>query len=114
MGMGGLGYLEIDADKSYKGPIDKFIPEELKSELAEIAGLVSGDTVFFIADKEERANYYAGQLRIELGKKLDLCEKTRIVFVILMIFQCLSVTLKQSRLVLHTILFPCRRAVLRH
>lgn len=75
MGMGGLGYLEIDVDKSYKGPIDKFIPEELKSELAEIAGLVSGDTVFFIADKEERANYYAGQLRIELGKKLDLCEK---------------------------------------
>lgn len=75
MGMGGLGYLEIDADKSYKGPIDKFIPEELKSELAEIAGLVSGDTVFFIADKEERANYYAGQLRIELGEKLDLCEK---------------------------------------
>lgn len=75
MGMGGLGYLEIDTDKSYKGPIDKFIPEELKSELAEIAGLVSGDTIFFIADKEERANYYAGQLRIELGEKLDLCEK---------------------------------------
>lgn len=75
MGMGGLGYLEVDGDKSYKGPIDKFIPEELKSELAKTAGLVSGDTIFFIADKEERANYYAGQLRMELGEKLDLCEK---------------------------------------
>ena len=75
MGMGGLGYLEVAEDMSYKGPIDKFIPEELKSELATLAGLAAGDTIFFIADKEEKANYYAGQLRIELGNKLDLCEK---------------------------------------
>ena len=60
---------------SYKGPIDKLIPEELKSELASLAGLVPKDTIFFIADKEERANYYAGQLRIELGDRLELCEK---------------------------------------
>ncbi|MDE5825734.1 MAG: aspartate--tRNA ligase, partial [Lachnospiraceae bacterium] len=75
MGMGGLGYLEISDDMTYKGPIDKFIPDELKAELAAIAGLEAGDTIFFIADKEERANYYAGQLRVELGDKLDLCEK---------------------------------------
>ena len=75
MGMGGLGYLEVADDLTYKGPIDKFIPDELKSELAAIAGLEPGDTIFFIADKEERANYYAGQLRNELGDKLELCEK---------------------------------------
>ena len=75
MGMGGLGYLEVAEDMTYKGPIDKFIPDELKGELAKIASLEAGDTIFFIADKEERANYYAGQLRNELGDKLDLCEK---------------------------------------
>lgn len=75
MGMGGLGYLEVAEDLSYKGPIDKFIPEEMKKELLELAGLEVGDTIFFIADKEDKANYYAGQLRIELGNKLDLCEK---------------------------------------
>lgn len=75
MGMGGLGYLEIADDMSYKGPIDKFIPQDLKQEFADLASLRAGDTIFFIADKEERANYYAGQLRIELGEKLDLCEK---------------------------------------
>ncbi len=75
MGMGGLGYLEVADDLSYKGPIDKFIPEEKKPELARIAGLVAGDTIFFIADKEERAAYYAGQIRTELGQKLDLIEK---------------------------------------
>ncbi len=75
IGMGGLGYLEVMEDGSYKGPIDKFIPEELKKELAELAGLHAKDTIFFIADKEPRAAYYAGMIRTELGEKLDLLEK---------------------------------------
>ncbi len=80
IGMGGLGYLEVADDMSYKGPIDKFIPDEYKSELADIAGLVPQDTIFFIADKEERANLYAGQLRNEIGKRLDLYEKNAFRF----------------------------------
>lgn len=75
LGMGGLGYLEVAKDMSYKGPIDKFIPEEKKGELVTLAGLDVGDTIFFIADREERAAYYAGQIRTELGQKLDLIEK---------------------------------------
>ena len=80
LGMGGLGYLDVAEDLSYKGPIDKFIPEEIKPELAKLAGLQAGDTIFFIADKEERANYYAGQIRNELGQKLDLIEKNAFRF----------------------------------
>lgn len=75
IGMGGLGYLEVKEDMSYKGPIDKFIPDDMKQEIADIAGLVPGDTIFFIADKEERAASFAGQIRTELGNRLDLCEK---------------------------------------
>lgn len=75
IGMGGLGYLEVAEDLSYKGPIDKFIPEEMKKELLESTGLEAGDTIFFIADKEARANLYAGQIRTKLGEKLDLIEK---------------------------------------
>ncbi len=75
IGMGGLGYLEVGEDMSYKGPIDKFIPQELKGEMAQIADLKPGDTIFFIADKESRAALLAGQIRTELGKRLDLCEK---------------------------------------
>ncbi|MBE5957981.1 MAG: aspartate--tRNA ligase [Lachnospiraceae bacterium] len=75
IGMGGLGYLEVKEDLSYKGPIDKFIPDDMKSEIRELAGLEVGDTIFFIADKEERAALYAGQIRTELGEKLDLIEK---------------------------------------
>lgn len=75
IGMGGLGYLEVEEDLSYKGPIDKFIPDEMKKELLDYAGLEAGDTIFFIADREARANLYAGQIRTELGEKLDLIEK---------------------------------------
>ncbi len=75
IGMGGLGYLEVLEDRTYKGPIDKFIPDDMKAEIANIAGLAAGDTIFFIADNEEQAADYAGQIRNELGKRLDLYEK---------------------------------------
>ena len=75
IGMGGLGYLEVLEDGTFKGPIDKFIPDDMKQEIKDLAGLSAKDTIFFIADKEERANLYAGQIRTELGEKLDLIEK---------------------------------------
>lgn len=75
IGMGGLGYLEVDEDMSYKGPIDKFIPDDIKSELAKLAGLMPGDVIFFIADKEDMACKYAGSIRNELGTRLGICEK---------------------------------------
>ncbi len=80
LGLGGLGYLEVEEDLSYKGPIDKFIPKELKKELAGLTGLAAGDTLFLIADREERANYYAGQIRNELGSRLGLTEKNAFRF----------------------------------
>lgn len=54
--MGGLGYLEVQEDLAFKGPIDKFIPDDLKKELLKLADLEVEDTIFFIADKEARSN----------------------------------------------------------
>ncbi len=75
IGMGGLGYLEVMPDKSFKGPIDKFIPQELKGELISLASLSEGDVIFFIADSYEKAPYLAGRIRAELGERLSLIEK---------------------------------------
>ena len=80
LGMGGLGYLEVLEDMSYKGPIDKFIPDDMKTELKDLAGLQAGDTIFFIADNEARACECAGGIRNELGKRLDLTEKNAFRF----------------------------------
>ena len=75
IGMKGLGYLEVQEDLSYKGPIDKFIPDDLKKELLELADLKKDDTIFFIADNEKRATELAGQIRDELGKRLNLIDE---------------------------------------
>lgn len=86
IGMPGLGYLEVEDDGHtetagsmgglvYRGPIDKFIPDEQKGELKELAGLEKDDTIFFIADKKARAASLAGQIRSELGERLGICEK---------------------------------------
>ena len=75
IGMGGLGYLEVQEDLSFKGPIDKFIPDELKKTLLELANLEKEDTIFFIADNEARAAELAGQIRTELGKRLNLIDE---------------------------------------
>ena len=74
IGMSGLGYLEVQEDMSFKGPIDKFIPENLKQNLITLADLHKNDTIFFIADNEKRATELAGQIRMELGKRLELID----------------------------------------
>ena len=80
IGMPGLGYLEVQEDLSYKGPIDKFIPSDMKKELMELAGLEAGDTLFFISDKEKQAALFAGQIRNELGERLGLIEENAFRF----------------------------------
>ena len=80
IGMGGLGYLEVQEDLSYKGPIDKFIPDNLKAELLKLADLEKEDTIFFIADSEKRATELAGQIRTELGKRLNLIDENLFTF----------------------------------
>ncbi len=75
IGMGGLGYLEVGEDLSYKGPIDKFIPAPLKTELLKLASLEAGDTIFFIADSADKAPQLAGKIRQELGVRLSLIEE---------------------------------------
>ena len=75
IGMKGLGYLEVQEDLSFKGPIDKFIPDDLKKELLKLADLEKEDTIFFIADNEKRATELAGQIRTELGNRLNLIDK---------------------------------------
>ena len=72
IGMGGLGYLEVQEDLSFKGPIDKFIPDDLKKTLIDLAKLEKEDTLFFIADTEKRATELSGQIRTELGNRLNL------------------------------------------
>ena len=75
IGMKGLGYITVQEDGSYKGPIDKFLSPEKKEELRTMLDLKTDDTLFFICDNIRIVNDLAGQIRTELGRRLDLIDK---------------------------------------
>lgn len=74
-GAKGLAWFKIDENNTVQGGISKFITEEILNKLENNFGAKAGDSIFFIADKLETAQKIAGQVRIELGKRLDLLEK---------------------------------------
>lgn len=71
LGAPGLGYI-VFADGTGKGPIAKFVPDAVQRELRAIAGLGDGDALFLSCDSPDAAAAYAGAVRAELGKRLDL------------------------------------------
>lgn len=76
IGMKGLGYIKVDDEMNYQGPIDKFLSDEDKKTLAERAGLKPGCVLFFIADDKDAAKL-AGQIRTEIAKRLDLIDENK-------------------------------------
>ena len=81
IGMPGIGYISVMEDMTFKGPIDKFLTAEEKSALIKKANLKEGSVLFFIANKKEMvAAEFAGQIRNELGKKLNLLDNNKFEF----------------------------------
>jgi aspartyl-tRNA synthetase len=74
LGAPGLGYVVYEADGG-KGPIAKFLPPPVLSELAARAGIRAGDAVFFVCDKIAAAQKLAGAVRTRLGEELALVEE---------------------------------------
>ena len=74
-GAKGLAWVKIDENGIPQGGIAKFITDEVLNGLKEKLGVKENDSIFFIADKLEVAQKIAGQVRIELGNRLDLLEK---------------------------------------
>jgi aspartyl-tRNA synthetase len=77
IGMKGLGYLTVQPDGSYKGPIDKFLPDAKRAALKANLSLKTDDVLFFISDKPGAVDKLAGQVRTELGKRTNLIDYSR-------------------------------------
>jgi len=67
----GLAWIKIKEDK-WQSPIAKFFTDDEKQALAQRLDLEPGDIVFFVADQPKITNEALGQLRNELGRRLDL------------------------------------------
>ncbi|NLK03713.1 MAG: aspartate--tRNA ligase [Clostridiales bacterium] len=75
IGMKGLGYISVLSDMALKGPIVKFLSEEQQKEMITRLNLKENDTLFFISDVSKFVDTFAGQIRTELGKRLDIIDK---------------------------------------
>ena len=79
---GVLGYIKVNDDLTFKSTLDKFMSDEIRTELKEKLSLKSGNVLFIIADKEKCAKLM-GNLRIKLGQELDLIDKNKYEFCII-------------------------------
>ena len=76
----GLAWLRIQEDSSFQGPIAKFIPDDAKKQMLERTNSKPGDCLFFIAEVPGIAETLAGEIREELGKRLNLIDKNSFEF----------------------------------
>ena len=79
-GAKGLAYLAIEEDGTYKSSFAKFMtPEELEALVKAMDG-EKGDLLLFAADKNTIVWNVLGQLRLELGKQLNLYDPKQFNF----------------------------------
>lgn len=82
--MPGIGYITVDDDLAFKGPIDKFLTAEDRNKIIEKTGITKGSVLFFIANRsQEIAAKQAGYIRTYLGEKLELIDKNKFEFCII-------------------------------
>ena len=75
LGLKGLAWVKLGEDKQVTGSIARFVTGEVLDKITNICNLKENEALFFVADEYKKACSDAGDIRIELGKRLDLIEK---------------------------------------
>ena len=79
IGMPGIGYITLMSDGSLKGPIDKFLSDEERKNLIEKFDMKENSVMFFIANRNKlHAQKFAGLIRNELGRKMNLIDNNKL------------------------------------
>jgi len=74
LGSKGMGYI-IWGQGGAKGPVAKFLSADELRMLSERGGMNTGDVMFFVADTVKQVNRISGDIRLKLGRDLDMVEK---------------------------------------
>lgn len=97
IGMKGLGYITL-AEGELKGPIEKFLSPEQKQYLINHCDIQEGETLFFISDKPDAVNKFAGQIRGWLGENLGLIDKDAFEFCFIVDFPMYEYNLEAKKI----------------
>ena len=71
----GLAWLRVLEDGTFQGPIAKFIPDDARLKMLERTNSKPGDCLFFIAEVPGVVENLAGEVRAELGRRLNLIDE---------------------------------------
>ena len=83
VGAPALAYIKVGEDLSFKSSIDKFLDDNIRKELIEVANLKPNSALFILADTKNKINKLAGLLRTKLGEELELIDKEKFEFCII-------------------------------
>lgn len=72
IGAKGLAYLKMNSDGTIKSTIAKFYTEDQIKTIAENIHLASGDIMFILSGNREKTLKQLGELRLEIGRRMDL------------------------------------------
>lgn len=76
-GMAWIGYTA----EGVKSAITKFFSEEIMANIAQTAGIEEGDLLLIVADKPSIVANSLGQLRLEMGRRMNLIDADKLSFV---------------------------------
>jgi len=78
-GAKGLAWINV-TENELKSPITKFFTEEQMNEILKVLDAQPGDLLLFGADRAEIVARVLGVLRLNLGKRLNLCDPNQLAF----------------------------------
>ncbi len=94
----GLAWLKIAPD-AWQGPIAKFISDQERARVVEIAAPAAGDTLLMIAGPRGKVRPALGDLRLRLGAKFDLIDRAALKFLWVVDFPLFDFSEEEKRLV---------------
>ncbi|MCH5583637.1 aspartate--tRNA ligase [Shimazuella sp. AN120528] len=79
LGAKGLAWLALK-EEGVKGSVAKFVSEEEIVKIKELTGASTGDIIYIMADKQKAVANVMGELRLRLGRALDLIDESKYAF----------------------------------
>jgi len=79
IGAKGLIYVKYNDDGTIKSSVDKFFDATALQGWAEVTGAKTGDLLLILAGKKDKTLKALGELRLEMGRQLNLLDKNRFV-----------------------------------
>lgn len=72
IGMGGMAFVKVNADGTYKSSFDKFFNNDQLKDLAGFCRANPGDLILILAGAEERTRKAISELRLEMAERMGL------------------------------------------